>query len=54
MHVHLLGDEVQTALDCALGLHLILLQQHGADQLVDLLAILELVELLKDTSAVWS
>lgn len=54
MHVHLLGDEVKTALDCALGLHLVLLQQHGSDQLIDLLAILELVELLKDVSALWS
>lgn len=47
MHVHLLGDEIQTTFDCALGLYLVLLQQHGADELVNLLAVLEVVELLQ-------
>lgn len=51
MHAHLIGDEIQTALDCALSLHLILLQQNRSDELVNLLAILELVELLRNMSA---
>lgn len=43
--LHLLPDEFQATVDGALGLDLVLLQQHGADELVDLLAILELLEL---------
>lgn len=39
-HLHLLGDELDSSLDCALGLNLFLLQQYRTDELVDVLVIL--------------
>jgi hypothetical protein len=43
---HLVGDELQTALDGALGVGSVLFEQDGPDQFVDGLIILELGELL--------
>lgn len=45
MDVHFLPDELQAAVDGTFGLDLVLLQEHGPDELVDLLAVLELLEL---------
>lgn len=46
VHIHLLVDKVQTALDCAVRLKLFLLQQNRANELVDRLAVLEVLEFL--------
>lgn len=43
---HLLADKLQAALDGALGVAPVCLEQYGADQFVDGLAVLELGELL--------
>lgn len=46
-HAHLSADELETPLHGALRLELLLLEEHGADELVYHLVILEVVELLE-------
>ena len=51
---HLLANKLEAALDGALGLELLLLEQHGPDELVDDLLILQVVELLgHPTTSEW-
>ncbi len=51
VHSHLLVDKLQPAVHSALGIGPVLLEQHGADELVNDLALLQLLKLLLHLSA---